>query len=80
MYRGPILPLLIMLLILVLLIFPIVVFVTGRDKGILAPGSGLCAQCFEPGYYHNGSRCACGGVIEPFGFYRWIEDESKPEA
>jgi hypothetical protein len=79
-YQGPLAPLMIMWLILTLLIIPIVTFVTGRNRGILAPGSGLCAQCLEPGHYHDGGRCGCGGVMEPFGYYRWTDDESSPEA
>lgn len=57
------------------MIFVIAVF-NQRRRGALTPTAGdslLCRDCKEPSHYNPHGGCRCGGRLEPFSFFNWVE-------
>ncbi len=40
----------------------------------------LCRECKQPSHADPSAVCQCGGKLEPFAFFSWVEDEKPNEA
>lgn len=52
-----------------------------RRRGASLHASGdslLCRECTQPFQANASGLCRCGGKLEPFAFFRWVEDEAQP--
>ena len=39
----------------------------------------LCRECQQPSHANPAAVCQCGGKLEPFAFFSWMEDEKPDE-
>lgn len=44
-----------------------------------ATDSLLCRKCVQPFNANPSAACQCGGKLEPFAFFIWVEDEKPSE-
>lgn len=50
-----------------------------RGASLYASGESLlCRECTQPFQANADGLCGCGGRLEPFAFFRWVEDEAQP--
>ena len=40
----------------------------------------LCQECKQPSNANPSRTCQCGGQLEPFAYFCWVEDEKPKEA
>jgi hypothetical protein len=46
-----------------------------RHKGLYSPwDSVLCRRCKQPSRANPEGMCQCGGKLEPFEFFAWVEE------
>jgi hypothetical protein len=46
-----------------------------RHRGLYTPfDSVLCRECKQPSRANPEGLCQCGGTLEPFAFFTWVED------
>jgi hypothetical protein len=38
----------------------------------------LCRECRQPSHAGASRACGCGGELEPFAFFYWVEPEGSP--
>jgi len=51
-----------------------------RSTLFSASDSLLCQECKQPSNANPSVMCQCGGKLEPFACFSWIEDEKPNEA
>lgn len=69
--------LLFLFLILFVIIFSIAIY-NQRRYGALTPSGSdvlLCQNCKTPTSFNAEKRCSCGGNLEPYGYFDWVEKE-----
>ena len=77
---GGCLPILLQMPIFFALFFA-VALLNRRRRGASLYASGeslLCRECTQPFQANADGLCGCGGRLEPFAFFRWVEDEAQP--
>lgn len=51
-----------------------------RRRGAASHAAGdvlLCRECRQPSHADDTGACGCGGKLEPFAFFNWIEGEER---
>jgi len=51
-----------------------------RSTPFFASDSLLCRECKQPSNPNPSLMCECGGQLEPFAFFSWLEGENPTEA
>jgi hypothetical protein len=54
-----------------------------RRHGSASPAAGdvlLCRECRQPSHADASGACGCGGELEPFAFFNWVEGEERMSA
>jgi hypothetical protein len=60
------------------LFFAIAVYNQRRHNSLFSTSDSLlCRDCNEPSDGHLSARCECGGTLEPFAYFNWVEDETQ---
>jgi hypothetical protein len=52
-----------------------------RRHGSSSPDAGeilLCRECRQPSHAGASGACGCGGGLEPFAFFNWVEAGESP--
>src|SRR5204863_2783266 len=60
--------------------FVFAVYRTRRKLPYSASDNLLCAECKQPSSGNPAAVCECGGTLEPFAFFSWIQDEKSSQA
>ena len=58
-------------------IFFVIALYAQRRRGSFfsrASDSYLCAECKQPAAGTQSGMCNCGGTLEPFAFFNWVEE------
>lgn len=46
-----------------------------RHRGLYSPfDSVICRECKQPSHANAEGLCQCGGTLEPFAFFTWVEN------
>ena len=48
-----------------------------RSSFFSASDSLLCQECKQPSTANPSMMCECGGKLEPFAYFTWVEDEKQ---